>query len=69
MGIRVLRRKLFCGSVVGDTLGLFIDDQEAELSRAISDAFDLSLSLSAGPGPSWLGSADAGAEPRLPELC
>jgi len=30
-------------SAVGDTLGLFFDDQEAELSRAISDAFDLSL--------------------------
>lgn len=26
---------------VGDTLGLFFDDQEPELLRAISDAFDL----------------------------
>jgi mRNA interferase MazF len=26
---------------VGDTLGLLFDDQEAELARAISDAFDL----------------------------
>ena len=26
---------------VGDTIGLLFDDQEADLSRAISDAFDL----------------------------
>ncbi len=26
---------------VGDTIGLFFDDQEPALSRAISDAFDL----------------------------
>ncbi len=56
MGIRVLRRKLFCGSVVGDTLGLFFDDQEAELSRAISDAFDLSLfGCRTGTELAWLG--------------
>lgn len=30
-------------SAVGDTLGLFFDDQEPALARAISDAFDLSL--------------------------
>lgn len=30
-------------SAVGDTLGLFFDDQETALTRAISDAFDLSL--------------------------
>ncbi len=30
-------------SPVGDTLGLFFDDQEAALIHAISDAFDLSL--------------------------
>jgi len=26
---------------VGDTLGLLVDDQEPDLARAISDAFDL----------------------------
>ncbi len=30
--------------VLGDTIGLFFDDQEPELARAISDAFDLYLS-------------------------
>ncbi|HET8929208.1 MAG TPA: hypothetical protein VFN21_00990 [Acidimicrobiales bacterium] len=29
--------------VQGDTIGLFFDDQEPELARAISDAFDLFL--------------------------
>jgi mRNA interferase MazF len=29
--------------VLGDTIGVFFDDQEPELARAISDAFDLSL--------------------------
>lgn len=29
-------------SAVGDTLGMFFDDQEADLARAISDAFELS---------------------------
>lgn len=29
-------------SAVGHTLGLFLDDQETALTRAISDAFDLS---------------------------
>lgn len=28
---------------VGDTIGLLFDDQEAELARAISDAFELRL--------------------------
>lgn len=28
---------------VGATIGLLFDDQEAELARAISDAFELSL--------------------------
>ncbi len=28
-------------NAVGDTLGLFFDDQEPALTRAISDAFDL----------------------------
>lgn len=28
---------------VGDTLGLLFDDQEPELARAISDAFDLHI--------------------------
>jgi len=28
---------------VGDTVGLLFDDQEAELARAISDAFDLHI--------------------------
>jgi hypothetical protein len=28
----------------GDTIGVFFDDQEPELARAIRDAFDLSLS-------------------------
>lgn len=28
-------------SAVGDTVGLFFDDQETALARAISDAFDL----------------------------
>jgi mRNA interferase MazF len=28
---------------VGDTIGLLFDDQEPELARAISDAFDLHL--------------------------
>lgn len=28
---------------VGDTIGLLFDDQEAELARAISDAFELAL--------------------------
>lgn len=28
---------------VGDTIGLLFDDQEAELARAISDAFDLHI--------------------------
>lgn len=28
-------------AAVGDTLGLLFDDQEPELARAISDAFDL----------------------------
>lgn len=28
---------------VGDTIGLFFDDQEPELARAVSDAFDLFL--------------------------
>jgi len=28
---------------VGDTIGLLFDDQEAELARAISDAFELHL--------------------------
>ena len=28
---------------VGNTIGLFFDDQEQELARAISDAFELSL--------------------------
>ena len=28
-------------SAVGNTIGLFFDDQEAELVRAIGDAFDL----------------------------
>jgi len=37
---------------VGDTIGLLFDDQEADLSRAISDAFDLEpVDLdSRGPG-------------------
>jgi mRNA interferase MazF len=30
-------------SAVGDTLGLLFDDQEPELARAITDAFDLYL--------------------------
>ena len=30
-------------SAVGDTIGLFFDDQEAALARAISDAFELEL--------------------------
>jgi mRNA interferase MazF len=30
-------------SAVGDTIGLFFDDQERELARAISDAFELAL--------------------------
>lgn len=30
-------------SAVGDTLGLLFDDQEPELARAISDAFELDL--------------------------
>ena len=30
-------------SAVGDTLGLLFDDQEPELARAISDAFELAL--------------------------
>lgn len=29
--------------VLGDTIGVFFDDQEPELARAISDAFDLYL--------------------------
>jgi mRNA interferase MazF len=28
---------------VGDTIGLLFDDQEPELARAISDAFELDL--------------------------
>lgn len=28
---------------VGDTIGLFFEDQEPELARAVSDAFDLFL--------------------------
>lgn len=28
---------------VGDTIGLFFDDQETDLARAISDAFELSF--------------------------
>ena len=28
-------------SAVGDTIGLFFDDQEPALARAISDAFEL----------------------------
>jgi mRNA interferase MazF len=28
---------------IGDTLGLFFDDQEPALARAVSDAFDLFL--------------------------
>lgn len=28
---------------VGDTIGLFLDDHEPALARAISDAFDLAL--------------------------
>ncbi|MGI8433256.1 MAG: type II toxin-antitoxin system PemK/MazF family toxin [Nocardioidaceae bacterium] len=31
-------------TAVGDTIGLLFDDQEAELARAISDAFELHLS-------------------------
>ena len=30
-------------SAVGDTVGLLFDDQEPELARAITDAFDLYL--------------------------
>ena len=29
--------------LVGESIGLFFDDQEAELARAIADAFDLAL--------------------------
>ena len=28
---------------IGDTIGLFFDDQEPALARAVSDAFDLSV--------------------------
>lgn len=31
------------GGAVGDTIGLLLDDQEAGLARAISDAFELDL--------------------------
>lgn len=31
------------GEAVGDTIGLFFDDQEPDLARAISDAFELAL--------------------------
>lgn len=30
-------------NAVGDTIGLFFDDQEPALTRAISDAFDLAM--------------------------
>ena len=36
--ITTVRREAF-----GDTIGLFFDDQEPDLARAISDAFELEL--------------------------
>ncbi len=32
------------GDAVYDTIGLFFDDQEPDLARAINDAFDLFIS-------------------------
>lgn len=46
-------------AAVGQTIGLLFDDQEAELARAIGDAFDLVLEMT---GPQGLVDPGTGAD-------